>query len=88
MDGRFQNKSIPPAQATYEIKVKGVLDAHWSERLGGLIIASKDGDTTISGSIVDQAALHGLLMQIRDLGLPLLSVERLEPEFEHKEKIE
>ena len=75
MNGHPHNTAKP----TYEIKVKGVLDAAWAGYFGGLAIVSKDGETTLSGTVVDQAALHGLLMQIRDLGLPLLSVERLEP---------
>ncbi|MCP4420610.1 MAG: hypothetical protein GY805_28725 [Chloroflexi bacterium] len=73
---------------TYQIKIKGVLDARWSDRFGGLTITSKGGETTISGPIMDQAALHGLLMQIRDLGLPLLSVKRFEPENKQKENPE
>ena len=64
--------------AYYRIKVRGVLDPHWSARFGGLCISNADGDTTISGYIIDQAALHGLLMQIRDLGLPLLLVQQIE----------
>lgn len=67
------------AGAYYRIKVKGVLDSHWSARFGGLCVTHANGDTTISGHIIDQAALHGLLMQIRDLGLPLLLVQQIEP---------
>ena len=77
MNGRSHNAATQ--YTTYQIRVKGSLDARWSERLGGLAISSQDGETTLSGTVTDQAALHGLLMQIRDLGLPLLSVERLEP---------
>ena len=70
---------LPPKGAYYCIKVKGVLDPTWSARLGGLQIASACGETTLSGRIIDQAALHGLLMQIRDLGLPLLLVQQIAP---------
>lgn len=80
MNGRTHDPLMPSTTIIYRIKVKGVLDARWSERFGGLTISSAGGETTISGSVTDQAALHGLLMQIRDLGLPLLSVEQLEPE--------
>ncbi len=59
----------------YEIKIKGLLDQEWSEWLGDLQIAYDDaGNTLLSGSIADQAALHGILGQIRDLGLTLISI--------------
>ena len=64
----------------YEIRIKGHLGARWSDRFGGLTITLEDsGDTLLTGSVVDQAALHGLLRKVRDLGLPLLSVNRVEP---------
>jgi hypothetical protein len=62
----------------YQIKVKGCLGQSWSARLGGLKITTDQGETTIEGLIVDQAALYGLLIKIRDLGLPLLLVRRVE----------
>ncbi len=62
----------------YEIRVKGVLDTRWSEWFDGMTVSSDDvsGETTLSGPVADQAALHGLLAKVRDLGLPLLSVYR------------
>ena len=61
----------------YEIKVKGLIDAQWSDWFGDLkVIHDECGDSTLSGSIVDQSALHGILAQIRDLGLTLVSVTR------------
>ncbi len=61
------------------IKVEGHLDAHWSEWLGGLAITHDDeGNTLLTGIILDQAALHGILVQFRDLGLPLISLKRVE----------
>ena len=61
--------------ATYEIKIKGYLDQQWSEWLGDLKIAYDDeGNSLLSGPIADQATLHGILAQIRDLGLPLISL--------------
>ena len=62
----------------YEIKVEGCLDASWSEWLGGLkFTPDSKGNTRLIGVIPDQAALHGLLVKIRDLGLPILSLQRL-----------
>ena len=65
--------------AVYRIRVRGSLDGDWSDWFDDLTVTSDagDGNTTISGPIPDQAALHGLLAKIRDLGLPLLSVKRL-----------
>lgn len=64
----------------YEIRIKGHLDREWTEWFGGLTITLEDnGDTLLTGPVVDQAALHGLLRQVRDLGMPLLSVTRIEP---------
>ena len=67
----------------YQIKVKGHLDQHWSEWFDGLAITHEvKGETALSGPVADQAALHGLLVKVRDLGLTLLSVNRVEPDQE------
>lgn len=59
----------------YEIKVRGHLDAHWSDWFGGLKLTHLDGDETLlSGPLPDQAALYGLLERVRDLNLTLISV--------------
>ena len=64
----------------YEVRIKGHLDTRWAEWFGGLTITPEDnGITLLSGQVVDQAALHGLLRKVRDLGMPLLSVIRIEP---------
>jgi hypothetical protein len=64
----------------YEIRLKGHLDAHWANRFEGLSLSyGSDGTTVLSGPVVDQAALHGVLRKVRDLGLPLLSVIEVEP---------
>jgi hypothetical protein len=64
--------------AAYEIRVKGHLDKHWSEWFDGLTIANvENGDAVLSGEIVDQPALHGVLNKVRDLGLPLIAVSRV-----------
>ena len=66
-------------QGIYQIGVKGVLDEQWSDWFGGLAIAPQaSGETLLTGPVRDQAALHGLLAKVRDLGLPLLSVERVD----------
>ena len=63
-------------QATvYQIRITGQLDARWADWFEGLAITLDGGDTLITGPVVDQAALHGLLARIRDLGLPLISVQ-------------
>jgi hypothetical protein len=73
--------------AHYEIRVRGVLDRHWSGWFEGLAVSSvAPGQTLIAGPVVDQAALHGLLAKVRDLGLPLLSVHRINPEQESEEE--
>ena len=67
--------------AVYEIRVKGHLDGHWSEWFDGLTIANvEDGYALLSGEIVDQSALHGVLVKVRDLGLPLISVTSVDPD--------
>ncbi|MEO1122581.1 MAG: hypothetical protein AAFX95_00735 [Cyanobacteria bacterium J06639_16] len=59
----------------YEIRIKGHLDHRWSQWFEGFAIALKDnGETLLSGSVVDQAALYGVLIKVRNLGLPLISV--------------
>jgi hypothetical protein len=66
-------------RGVYEIRVKGNLDLRWSDWFDGFTIRPVgDGETLLIGSVADQAALHGLLHKIRDLGLPLLTVQHLE----------
>ena len=59
----------------YEIRLKGHLDGRWADWFEGMTITLEDnGDTLLAGPVVDQAALHGLLIRVRDLGMPLVSV--------------
>lgn len=63
----------------YEIRVRVRLDARWTARFDGLSMRHEpDGTTVLSGLVTDQAALHGLISQVRDLGLPLISVAQVE----------
>ncbi|HET9416627.1 MAG TPA: hypothetical protein VFP30_03720 [Candidatus Limnocylindria bacterium] len=65
----------------YELRVKGHLDARWADWFDGLALTHEaDGSTAIRGTVIDQAALHGLLEKLRDLGLALISVTELEPD--------
>jgi hypothetical protein len=65
---------------TYELRVKGHLDNRWSDWLEGMSMQRQvDGTTLLVGPVIDQAALHGIINRIRDLGLPLLSVKRVGP---------
>ncbi len=69
--------------ATYQIKVPGHLDQSWSEWAGGMTITVESGDdgppgTTLTGTVADQAALQGLLRRLYSLGLPLISVNRVD----------
>jgi hypothetical protein len=67
----------PSQPEVYQIRIKGHLGPRWADWFGGLSITLEDnGDTVLTGSVVDQAALHGLLKKVRDLGMPLVSVNR------------
>jgi hypothetical protein len=73
MDRNWRKKEF------YEIRVKGHLTSFWSETFDGMqITLTPDGETTLSGAVADQAALHGLLARIRDLNLILISVNRVD----------
>jgi hypothetical protein len=64
----------------YEIRVEGHLDAEWSEWLGVEIAPQEDGSSLLTGPVVDQSALYGLLLKIHDLGLWLVSLQRVLPQ--------
>jgi hypothetical protein len=73
----FHPNSFQPT--VYQIRIKGHLDSQWSDWFEGLTITlEEDGDTLLTGPVVDQAALHGLLKKVRDLGMPLVSVNQVQ----------
>jgi hypothetical protein len=75
-----QNPNADPHQPTiYQIRIQGHLGSEWTDWFGGLSITLEgNGDTLLRGPVVDQAALYGLLRKVRDLGMPLISVNRLQ----------
>ena len=71
----------PGLPMIYQIRIKGHLGHQWTDWFEGLTITLEDnGDTLLTGPVVDQAALHGLLKKVRDLGSPLISVTGVEPD--------
>ena len=73
--------SSHPGAGRYEIRIKGHLHSRWADWFDGLRLTNEsDGTTIISGPVVDQAALHGLLQKVRDVGLPLVSVAQVDPD--------
>jgi hypothetical protein len=69
------------AAEIYRLTLKGHLDSAWAAWFEGLTITLADnGETILTGPVVDQTALHGVLVKIRDLGLPLLALTRLDPD--------
>jgi hypothetical protein len=78
--GAAPGKATPVSSpgAVYAIRVEGLLDAHWSEWLGGMTLTHEPDDITrLEGPVIDQAALHGVLNKIRDLRLTIVTLERL-----------
>jgi|SRR5216683_3018796 len=80
MSNEINSGSEKAQPLVYQIRIKGHLGREWTNWFGGLTITLEDnGETLLTGPVVDQAALHGLLRKVRDLGVPLLSVSRVEP---------
>jgi hypothetical protein len=79
MSNKLNPESDPNQPLVYQIRIKGHLDRKWKGWFEGMSIVLEDnGYTLITGPVVDQAALHGLVKKVRDLGLPLISVNRVD----------
>jgi hypothetical protein len=80
MTNELTSKTDEDQPMVYQIRIEGHLGPQWTDWFGGLTITlENNGDTLLTGPVVDQAALHGILRKVRDLGLPLLTVSRVEP---------
>lgn len=80
MPKNLNPETSPNQPMVYQIKIEGQLGHQWTDWFDGLTITLEDnGNTLITGPVIDQAALHGLLKKVRDLGTPLISVNRVEP---------
>jgi hypothetical protein len=81
MSTEFNSKPEPEQLMTYQIRIEGHLGEQWSDWFDGLTITlQNNGDTLLTGPVIDQAALYALLRKVRDLGMPLVSLQRLEPD--------
>jgi len=79
MSNKLNPKTDPNQPAVYQIRIKGYLGPKWIDWFEGLVITlEEDGNTLLTGPVIDQAALHGLLKKVRDLGMPLISVSPAE----------
>ncbi len=75
MSYTLDTKTDPRQPTIYQIRVKGHLGSQWTDWFAGLTVTLEDnGETLLTGPVVDQAALHGLIKKVRDLGMPLVSV--------------
>jgi hypothetical protein len=80
MTSTFNSEINPGQPIVYQIRIKGHLGRQWTDWFEGLTITPEDnGETLLTGPVVDQAALHGVLKKVRDLAMPLLSVNRVKP---------
>lgn len=81
MSNKPTHQPEPLQPVVYQIRIKGHLASQWADWFGGMTITlEEDGNTLLTGPVIDQAALHGLLKKVRDLGMPLVSVSPVEPD--------
>jgi hypothetical protein len=79
MSNELEPKSTPGQPVVYQIRLKGHLGSQWTDWFEGLTVTLEaNGDTLLTGPVIDQSALHGLLKKVRDLGMPLISVSPVE----------
>jgi hypothetical protein len=79
MSNELDPKKKPSQPVIYQIRIKGHLGHQWTGWFEGMTITlEEDGDTLLTGPVIDQAALHGLLKKVRDLGLPLISINQVQ----------
>jgi len=78
MSNEFGHKTDPDQPLIYQIRIEGYLEDQWADSFGGMSISlEENGDTLLTGTVIDQAMLYGLLKKVRDLGLSLISVNRV-----------
>ncbi len=88
MSNKLNQKTDPDQPMVYQIRVEGHLGSQWTDWFEGLTVTlEENGETLLTGPVIDQAALHGLLKKVRDLGTPLVSVIRVKPGQEHGPEI-
>jgi hypothetical protein len=79
MSNEFGHKTAPNQPLIYQLRIEGHLEDQWADSFGGMSLSREEnGDTLLTGKVVDQAMLHGLLKKVRDLGLSLVSINRVE----------
>jgi hypothetical protein len=80
MSNKLNPEAEPGQPVVYQIRIGGHLGGQWTAWFGGLTITQEDnGETLLTCRVVDQSALHGLLRKVRDLGMPLISLNRIKP---------
>ena len=85
MSNHINSESDPGQPLVYQIRIKGHLGRDWTDWFGGLTITLEDnGETLLTGPVIDQAALHGVLKKVRDVGMPLLSVIEVQFNENHR----
>ena len=87
MSNQAEPKPTPSQTVIYQIRIKGHLDSQWTDWFEGLTVTlDEGGDTLLTGPVIDQAALYGLLKKVRDLGMPLLSVNQAAVHSQQEQK--
>ena len=88
MSNNISSEIVPGEPMAYQIRIRGHLGRQWTDWFGGFAITlDPNGDTLLTGRVVDQAALYGLLRALRDLGIPLISVSPVESGAEDEASI-